>query len=235
MGSFSKRAAAIATDPRRAYRMAERMAALADPLGQSTIPPGGVTADHASLNQLIASGVNFDRAGFAYDITTTSNYTVNGSSTTPTSWTRACSQAGNLRLGLGAISEPVYVWIWGGFSWANNGTGADGRVVACLYDSFAGVNPPIVRASNIANTRMLNDNVFRQVVYMGFIAIDEAILDGTVGIGLTDLDWNIGLQQQLAGAQQATTQSGSRQSLIAFVSSFPPDGVGNYTVDLSLA
>lgn len=223
-------------DRRRAMRLAQRIAdGKLDPNGSLMGPPGRVNADAAGFGQLLASGINFDRAGFAYDTATHSNYTVNGSSTSPTSWTKVASRTDNLRLSLGEIDEPVYVWIWGSFSWANSGTGADGRSVGVLYDGLAGSAQGIVRASNVANTRMLADNVFRQLTYIGFIAIDEDILSGAAGnAGTGDQDWNIGLQHQLGGAQQATTQSASRQSLIVFMSAYPPDGDTNYNADSSL-
>ena len=118
----------------------------------------------------------------------------------------------------------------------NNGTAADGRCVACLYDTYTPSLQPCVRASNIQSTWTPLDNKFRQQFYIGFIAIDPSSADfsGANGGFTGQGDWNIGLQQQLQGAQQVTNQGVNRQSIIAFVSSYPPDGASNYVLDGTL-
>jgi len=200
------------------------MAGDTDALATGRVPPGLITADHASINQLLASGINFDRAGFAYDLTSYTNLGVRGTSTSPLTWSRVGGTSGQLRVPLGNLDEPVYVWIWGFFSWAAADS-VDGRVCAVLFDDLDTSAAGLVRSSNVSNDRVTSDGFFRQFVYFGFMAIDEHVLrDLTTGVG----DWNIGMEHQVAGAQ-INGCSVSRQSLIVFVSAFPPDGSKNYT------
>lgn len=233
-GTYSHVAETLA-DPRRAERIARRIAdGRLDPSGALSGPPGRVNADAAGHGQLLASGVNFDRAGFAYDVTGYGPFTVNGQ-TDGTGWSKVAQNANNLRLPIGALDTPLYVWIWATFGWSLDATStADhGRVVACLYDSLQTGDVPIVRASNPMSNFIPANGNFYEVVYLGFIGASRDELAAT-GMMTGREEWNIGLQMQYSGGQKAGKTSVNRQSTIAFVSAYPPDGQGNYSVDSGL-
>ena len=239
MGTYSRDADRI-DDRRRATRLAQRMAdASRDPIGDLVLRPGVVNADSAAFNQILASGVNFDRAGFAYDLSNHGAYTVNGASDgTATHWTKVGANADNLRLPIGAVDHPLYVWVWSTFGWSLDAasTAAHGRAVVCLYDSLEINAAAIVRATNPMSGWVASDSHFRTVPYIGFIAIDpdDPIItgaDGYTGQG----DWNVGMQHQYEGTQKASSTTVNRQSLTAFVTAFPPDGATNVTVDSEIA
>lgn len=235
MGGTYSHVAETLNDPRRAERIARNIAdGRMDPNGALMGPPGRVNADAAGHGQLLASGVNFDRAGFAYDITGYGPFTVNGQ-TDSTGWSKVGQNANNLRLPIGDLDAPVYIWIWATFGWSldASSTADHGRVVACLYDSLGTADTPVVRASNPMSNFIPASGNFYEVVYLGFIGASRGELEA-LGTMTGDEDWNIGLQMQYSGGQKASKTSVNRQSTIAFVSSYPPEGDGNYTVDALL-